>query len=66
MQKQFDKSNKKKLSKRKLLKLYRAYIFGNTVPGVADWEKYIPTFAFQIPEAERQIIHEEYSNRGNS
>ena len=55
--------HKKKLSKRKLLKLYRAYIFGDTVPGVANWEKYIPTFAFQIPEHERQVIHKEYSDR---
>jgi hypothetical protein len=51
------------MKKSRLLKLYRSYIFGEDVKGVGDWEKYVPAFAFKIPEAERQIIHEEYLNR---
>jgi hypothetical protein len=53
------------MKKSRLLKLYRSYIFGEDVDGIDDWEKYIPAFAFKIPEAERQIIHDEYSNRLN-
>jgi len=53
------------MKKSRLLKLYRSYVFGEDVDGVDDWEKYMPVFAFKIPEAERQIIHDEYSNRVN-
>jgi hypothetical protein len=51
------------MKKSRLLKLYRSYIFGEHVKGIKDWETYMPAFAFKIPEAERQIIHDEYSNR---
>jgi hypothetical protein len=51
------------MTKGNLLKLYRSYIFGEDVKGVDDWEDLIPAFAFKIPEAERQVIHDEYLNR---
>ena len=56
------------MTKGTLKKLYREYIFGAgkdnyKMKNGKSWDTMVPTFAFSIPESEREVIHQELHNK---
>lgn len=59
------------MTKGMLKTLYREYIFGAGTDGYKmkngkSWDRMIPTFAFGLPESEREIIHQEWYDRNKT
>lgn len=59
------------MTKRALKKLYREYVFGATAANRDDykmkngdsWDTMMQLFTFNLPEKDREQIHQEYANR---
>jgi hypothetical protein len=58
------------VTKKILKKIYREYIFGASkdhykMRDGSSWDKMIPMFAFNLKEADREKIHDEYRKQNN-